>query len=263
MSEIHGHFSIVHSFNRMLWPVSIFVGPPSVGKWTVAEKVRRMYKFAPADVLRLHRLTAEDVETVRQFLSTPAVDSLSKLIIVEVDKAPLSVQAALGKVMEFFPGSTYIVIGQNPSSALTARGAVFKFGYLTDGQVAEILVEQKRLDPEHAKEIAAQSGGMVWPAFKLIDQDQDLPKSVIAAVRAITSRDADALEELAKNWNDEATDLLVTWCGEAITGRWKTFGAETAVQGKSLPLSILLALEPEVRPRLVIRSQLMSILKGA
>ncbi len=254
-----GHWNIQSSLRQSLGKVTVFQGPQSVGKWTFAEDVRKNYRIAAADVLRLHHLTVEDVETVRTFVRTPAIGAM-KLVIVEVDRSALPQQEALAGIIDS-SYATFIIIGQRVAEALTTRAQVYRFGYLSDTDVADILIQEKKLDADLARDLAVQAGGMVWPAMKLIESDDEVHKTVVAAISAMVSRDAEALDELATRWTDEATDLLTTWCSESITGRWRLFKAEEGVTGKGLPLRILLSIEPDVRPRLVVRSQLMSILK--
>ena len=64
-------------------------------------------------------------------------------------------------------------------------------------------------------------------------------------------------------WTDEHTELLVVWCTETITERWKLFKAEDAdLPGQKLPLRLLIALRADIRPRLVVRHSLLSVLRG-
>lgn len=121
---------------------------------------------------------------------------------------------------------------------------------------------RKGMNATEAKRLAELSGGQIKKAFEALDELTIKPV-VLLALRAFREHDAAALDRLADKWSDEHTSLLVKWCTESVTDRWALFSeAESELPGRSLPLKILMALSADIRPRLVVRSSLMSVLRG-
>ena len=88
--------------------------------------------------------------------------------------------------------------------------------------------------------------------------------TVLSAYRAIRERDEDALDQIALNWKDSHTSLLSTLCHEMITNRWRVFdSAEPEIVNKTLALRILRSLAQDVRPRLVVRSNVIGVLRNS
>lgn len=258
-----GHEGILARLTGALPPVSLFVGPASVGKWTTAEHLRGEHGVRPGDVLRVRSMTAEDARGVVQF-SLAAPLAQSRLVIARLDKSTPQTQNMLLKTLEEAPATTRFVLvsPEMPQETIVSRAEVFRFSLLTHEQVEDVLL-QRKFKPTEAKRWAALSGGQVRKALALAE-GLDAKVTVLSAVRSLRERDATSLDNLAVKWTDEHTMLLGSLCREAITGRWKIFDpAEVEGMGRKLPLSILFALRADIRPRLVVRSSLMSILKGA
>jgi hypothetical protein len=186
------------------------------------------------------------------------------LVLARLDKANPAALSVILKTLEELPPTTSIVLigTELPPETIVSRTELFVFPLLTDEQVVEVLL-QRRFKPTEAQRWAQLARGQVQRALDLANGlDAKIP--VLAAVRSIRERDEHALDGLAGRWSDEHTELLANLCREAITGRWRIFSeAEVEGMGRKLPLAILVALRPEIRPRLVVRSSLMTVLKGA
>lgn len=258
-----GHESVTRVLAAELPPVALFLGPESVGKWTTAEWLRHEHEVDDADVLRIRRLTATEARSFVRFAVIAPKGSV-KLAIVRLDRATAPSQHILLKTLEQAPESfrAILISSGAPLSTVMSRSQLYRFSLLTEDQVAEVL-RKKNFNPTEAKHLASMSGGHVNRALT-VAESMDPKVTVLAAVRALRERDADALDNLAGKWTDTHTELLADLCRESITYRWRIFSdAEVEGMGRKLPLKILTVLRPNIRPRLVIRASLMSILRGA
>lgn len=214
-------------------------------------------------MLRVRLLTSDDARSVVRFaLASPL--GVRRLAIIRLDQATPAALHVLLKTLEELPPTTHIILiaTEMPLETIVSRAEMFRFSLLTEEQVEDVLL-QRKFKPTEARRWASLSGGQVRKALDLVE-DLDAKITVLSAVRAIRERDANGLDNLATKWTDQHSDLLGALCREAITGRWRIFSdAEVEGMGKKLPLSILYALRPEIRPRLVVRASLMSVLKGA
>ncbi len=260
--SVVGHEELLKRLTVDLPRVALFVGPPSVGRWTTAEHLRSLRGVMPADVLRVRKMSADEARSIVSFASSAPLGN-AKLVIARLDGANPGTLHQLLKVLEEATEQMHFILisSELPLQTLASRAEIFRFPLLTIEQVEDVLL-QRRFNPSEAKRWAAVSGGQVRRALDLAE-GMDAKITVLAAVRAIRERDADALDNLASRWADEHTKLLGALCREAISGRWKVFDhAEVEGIGRKLPLSILFALNTDIRPRLVIRSSLMTILRG-
>lgn len=259
---IHGHHKILDSLHIYLPQVSLFIGPYSVGRWTMAEHLRWFWNIDTDDLLRIHTLDVEAAQTIREFSSTSPTVSDFKLVVVELYRASPAAQISLIDVLEN-PGKTrFIIIAQENEviHGVRSRGVPFRFHYLNPEEVAIVLQEKVGFSQERALELGRRANGHIAEALKLADSEEVLIV-VRSMIKALRTNDIGSLTELAATWTDEATSYLTQWCNEAISRQWRVFDPEDFIEGPSLPLRILVATRPRVRPRLVVRSQLMSILK--
>jgi replication-associated recombination protein RarA len=259
---VQGHAKLLERLHTHLPPVSLFLGPTSVGRWAVAEHLRWFHSVHVDDVLRVRELTPESAELIKEFSLTSPAASKFKLILVDLHKSNPTVQASILSVLENPKEARIILIGQasEAQNFIRQHAVIYRFSFLRPEEVARILVEKLDFSEERAEDLALRSGGQVVGALSIANADDSLAR-VRAAILALRSHDKTALAECAKTWVDEDTMLLGQWCNEAIASKWRVFSPEDAAASPSLPIRILLSIRPRVRPRLVVRSQLMSILK--
>jgi hypothetical protein len=242
---------------------ALFVGPRSVGKWTAAEHLRRAGHVAVGDVLRLHRLSVDDARSGVRF-ATSAAAGLDKLVIARLDDAtPAALVVLLRALEESDPTVHFILVSENmPPDTITSRTVVQHFPLLTEQQVFEVLCLLKK-NPAEARVLAARAGGQVSRALALAEQGE-VKIGVLAVLRAFREHDPSVLDALAPKWSDQHTALLEAWCREQVTGRWRIFTQEeSGMEGSKTALRILTAIRVQVRPRLVVRAQLMGALRAA
>lgn len=260
---VYGHETLRASLRQYFAPVAVFSGPRGVGKWTVAEQLRVENSIHHSDVLRFHRLDSDAVLALKEFSLTPPAASEFKLAIVELYPGSESQQQALASLLEH-PRYLKIIFIAEPSAidqAISSRAVTYRFKPLRPDDVSSILVSRLGIPLENARSLASVSGGQVSKAVQ-IDAAEPAIELVRQAVAALRVKDVDALSALSDAWTDEATLWLVEWCHEAVSGQWRAFCEEDQIESVSLPLRILKELSVKVRPRLVVRSQLMRVLKG-
>lgn len=240
----------------------LFVGPPSVGKWTLAEHVARKWGVPSLSILRISQLTTASARELSSLTNVAA--SSGRVALVRLDGASPAALNVLLKALEEDSDTTFVLISsEDPASTIRSRCTVYRFGYLTVDQVAEVL-RRRNVSPGAALRVAQFSGGRVSKALEELRGEAEVNRVLVrSAVRAVKERDAKTLDVVATNWTDDHTQLLRNFCHEAITRRWSTF-KETDVEGigRKLPLKILSALGMDARPRLVVRAGLMEVLRN-
>jgi len=262
MMPYFGHRGIVQAVDNHLPAVSLFLGPASVGKWELAEHIRFIKKFKNSDVLRVRRLTQENARFIVRFASERP-KGFARLVIARLtEQATRGAQNTLLKALEESPDTYFILIAEEePLPTIRSRATVFNFGLLSDEDVFNILLQRRNYSADKALEYAKISGGQVNRALSH-GQDKESKMLVLRAIDAIHRRDANELESLAPLWQEEHTELLTTWCYEALTSQWKKFSREdSAVVGTRIPLRILMTTREDLRPRLIVRAALASVLQ--
>lgn len=262
---IYGHEDIVAALERDLPPVTLLIGPPSVGKWAVAEYFREKAKIQRGDVLRVHKLTADSARDVVRFAGT-APAGPQKMALVRLDWAKPTIMNILLKTLEE-PGEVkfFLTAEQPVLPAVMSRAVVYRFGRLTKEQVASVLVERNKMTPQSALKLAAIGTGQIRSTMKQLELAPDRNR-LMTVVRALREHDHELAESMANEWTDETTELLAEWCMEALSGRYRYFNAEQASLtniGKAIPLEILRALASDPRPRWVVRAVVLPLLRGA
>lgn len=242
---------------------ALFLGPQSVGKWTLAEELAGIWEVPNNGVVRVRTPTMDNARSVTSLAFTTA--PRMRLFIIQLDGSSSEFQAALLKTLEESHDSNHFLLisTEAVSTTIMSRCDIYRFSPLSDEQVEKVLVS-RNFGPTRAKLLSHQSGGSVRKALDL-HSTQDTKVLVLAALRAISLRDESALDTLATQWSEEHTGLLEAVCMEKITGRWRVFSAtEVDDYSKRMMLSIIGALSSgrNVRPRLMVRYNLMSLLRG-
>jgi hypothetical protein len=260
---IVGHEDIVGVLSKGLPPVSLFTGPRSVGKWTAAEHLAEVHEILDSDLVTVAKLTAPLVRTVIEFSEVSPVGK-ARLAIINLDGARVQALYALLKALEESPSYMhYILVSSRaetlPEPVLT-RAQHFQFKYLTTDEVEQVLIH-KKFSYGAAKTFAQTAGGQLHRVLERRGGN-DMKMPVLRAVKAIQERDEETLEALAPKWEEAHTDLMKVWCEEAITQRWRVFSSsESDTQGVGFPLKVYMALQPNVRAKLVVRASLMSLIR--
>lgn len=254
-----GHDAVLRQLETSLPPVSVFYGPRSVGKTTAAEHLRDFYEVLPADYRYYDHLDMESARSIA-YASTVAPRGRFLLFVIQMDGSTRDSQDSLLLPIEESEAKFILISSRKLPDTLLSRGTVFSFPLLAVSDMISIL---HREIPHSTKipALAEASGGQVARAFTTSRMAYQ-KSQVIQGLRAFYSRDPEPLESLTKDWSSEHTDLLETWCQEAISGAWRIFEEEdTGPVDRKLAIRILVSLRGGVRPRFVVRSKLMDIWK--
>lgn len=239
--------------------VWLFVGPRGTGKWSAAEQLRKDRSILNTDVLRVKSLTADAARSIVDFSYTSPVGK-ERMTIVRIPHTSTRAIQTLLKVLEDAPDSISFVLLSSamPIDTIVSRSQVRKFSLLTDEEVTARLLEKRKMGKVTAAKIAKQSGGQVSTAFDLISKS-DTVSDVIKMVKALSLKDAERVESMARVWTDDHTDLLGRWCRERLTERWSLFPVSEVP--KSMAMRVLISIKTDARPRLVVRSILTELVR--
>lgn len=258
-----GHPSVEARLKRSLPPVSLLVGPESVGKTTLAFEAIRSHGFRDDDVYRFKKLTVSSAKLISES-SIQAPRGLMKVYVVFLDGASVNSMNVLLKALEEAPVTTRFILicTELPSQTITSRAEVFRFALLSVSDVEHILLA-KGINPTVSKNAAMASSGQVRNALRCVNGATDAKMGVLAVIGALMSRDEETLNAQASRWTDDHTHLLTTLGYELITKQWRSFDpAEVEGVSSKLALRILEAVRPRIRGRLTVNASLMNILKG-
>lgn len=256
-----GHDSVMSELETALPRVSLFLGPTSVGKTTAALHLREVHAVPDADFFYFDSLTASSsAEITRLAGLTPQGEY--RLIVVQMDDSARFSQDALLLTLEDSVDTTRFILISSKLliPTLTSRCRIFTFPLLSVSDMEKILTNILS-DAANVKRLAEASGGQVSRAF-LASKQSNARSQVIYALQGFSERDVSRIEKVAPEWSDDHTELLLTWCREMITKRWRVFEeGEVGLDDRKLAIRILMAIRGGIRPRLMVRSRLIDIWK--
>lgn len=252
---IIGHDYARRTLERELPPVTLLLGPESIGKTTLALHLAMKHCQMP------HYCSQLNADRARQIVSSAPLRGAGTVVrVIELDKSTESAQNILLKVLEEPPPHCRFILvsSSNPLPTIMSRARVFRLGLLTDEQVAKVL-ETKGLANAHEAEMAAVRGrGQVRAAQEAIaDREASRITSVVAtAVRAAASANGPALEMALRNWTPEHTRVLARWAMEKARGRWvyftEDFAPETSQDGALRMLYVLSTYDARTGPAVAL-----------
>lgn len=227
---IIGHEAARSALEGELPPVTLLLGPKSVGKTTLARHLAAHHSPGGGPFLRyFERLSAGLAREIVQ--TAPILRRSPDICIIDLDNSTEAAQNILLKVLEEPPAhSRFILIASRvPLVTILSRARVYRLGLLTETQVALVLRQCGFSSPE-AAQAAVRSRGQVAPAIEAAgDREASRITSVVAAaVRAASEGGGTAVDMALRNWTPEHTKVLERWAMEKANGRWVYFTAEFA-----------------------------------
>ena len=259
-----GHDNIRRVLETSPPQVTVFLGPRSVGKWTMAEHLCRTWGVDESGIIRVRDFSFR-IDVARELvrLATTKTRHL-RVFIVRLDAASEDAVNAILPMLENLPANTRVILisSTEVSAPIASRAEVYRFGLLTTDQVKAVL-KTRNFGEGLASKLASSSGGQVGTALMQAGVS-DKKTVVLAALRGLTERDPQALDNLADKWTDDHTTLLSHMALEAITKRWRYFtAAEVGGVSSRTMLHVLKAVGVDVRPKLFVRSTLVDVAVGA
>jgi hypothetical protein len=269
-----GHEQVLERLHLQVSPVTLLLGPPSVGKTTLAEEVFAGLGVVGALLRRYEDLRVADTRQIATFTSRRTKEP--KGLIVQLDGVTDEAANAMLKILEEPPPDTYFMLCASapPLLTITSRAQVYRFGYLTDEQVAAILMSTKPiLSRERAEKAARSSGGQIARAREMARLEES-KGPVLSALHAVAFGDEELFSnavggkrEVEINGSKFREDafgstqwrLLQTWAREALSGRWRTFSpAESyGLQKRPDVASRVLRMGDVSRPKVGVRCALL------
>jgi replication-associated recombination protein RarA len=238
---------------------NLFVyGPSSVGKGVFVDAVIAHYNIQ--DVLKISPLTIDSMEEIRQ----EAVLGGDKAFVIDLGySTTLNLRERLLKVVEDAPSTTkfFLISVAKPDLALRTRFESYALGFLTPIDI-QLILTQQGYSVERAIELSQLQLGTVSGTVYAGKTNPD-KFLVLRALSAIQNSTEDELDSLYSKWTDSHTSLIREWAAERITGRWRLFSEDDSALNKGIALKVLKRVNPFDRPRYVVRSSLVSILREA
>jgi replication-associated recombination protein RarA len=206
-------------------PAALLLGPASVGKLTLARHIAHSRKVSAADLFCIERLLATDARSVVELAGRQPFGKI-RVFIIRLDGSTAQAQNILLKVLEEPQSAVrfFLLASEPPLPTVVSRCQVYRFGLLSDAEVAEVLV-QTGMAPDAAEKQAPLGGGSVRSAIRGISpQARSLVTSVLTA---LANRDPEQLDNALRQWDEDAHVLLIRWASEAASGRWRCFSADS------------------------------------
>lgn len=258
-----GHAAVRRTLESDLPPVTLLLGPASIGKRTLTEHLRKHHQVHPVDAYRLTEpLCVAEVRDVIRFVGTRPQGEF-KLVTGRLDGASTSALNAALKVLEEPPDTARFLLTctRNTLPTVMSRCRVFRMGFLLAGQVRDILVQQGVAAPIATK-VAVRNFGQVAPALRVATGSDEQERSVVLGlVQSLATRDHEMFDKAMKVWDEAATVMFVRWLHEVATDTYLVYTRDDAygfdrslrtVQG----LAEAISRTPGARSRLGIRAAL-------
>lgn len=220
-----GHEAVRRELEEHLPPVTLLLGPPSIGKTALAEHLVRYHRLREFAVPLLTAANARDV------VNTAPVMVAGKCFVVNLDTATATAQNILLKVLEEPPEHARFILVSSviPLPTVVSRSVVYRLAPLTPGQLAEVLVSFCGAPPDEALEVAARARGRVAPALAaLADSEGARVRSVVSAAIKAAAEGGVTFELALRSWTSAHTVVLRQWAEEAASGRWSWFRSSFA-----------------------------------
>jgi hypothetical protein len=263
---IVGHEQVVARLQERLPAVSLFQGPVSVGKWSAATE---LVGARVGELRTYERLDADASRDVVGFLGRRSFSG-SKGVVARLDGASSQALNGLLKTLESPPARSHVLLcsATRPMLTVASRASRYPFGYLTETQVAQVLIGMGWA-PIDAEWAAARSGGQVARALDAVETEK-ARQAVLSLLHGAADGDVSLLTySLVKFGPDpehpdraaQHLEMLRRWATEARTGRWRVF---TAAESYGLHADtgvvdrVLQTTASGARPRVAARAALLA-----
>jgi hypothetical protein len=258
-----GHQGVTRALSSQLPPVSIIVGPPSVGKRMIAAQAAISHNIARVDFKEVAKLTVEEASRVKRFMETEPMSSL-KFALINLDYASTPAINDLLKALEEPPRYARFSLTSSkkvPGTLLT-RGHKYTVGLLNYEELFQILIN-KGMKEDDASQVSRL--GRVDLAMQA-HSDISARTAAISVLQAVESGDYLLFVQAFKAMDENAANMIVVLLQEAATQRWKLFNPKYlgAFSNRNVALNVLSVWSnvSNARPKLAVRTALESVMRG-
>lgn len=220
---ITGHREVTAILERELPPVALLAGPPSVGKWTLAQHLADHHRVAMVDrSLWPDGLVIDGARTIKKFVATAPMGTL-KLVMARLDGSTVPALNALLKTLEEPPPrARFILTACAPTlPTIVSRAQVLRLGLLHDEELVDVLCAQG-MSATAARKAAPLGRGQVKQALQA-EAMLAAKAAVLTVAKALATHDAELYDRAFTSFDDQAGILMRAWLEEAITGQWRWF----------------------------------------
>lgn len=256
-----GHQAARAYLERQLPTATLLVGPPSVGKWTLATHLVQHHQVKPIDRWEVqHGLTVDTVRLICAYAAR-APQGPFKLIVARLDSSSHQALNALLKTLEEPPPQVRFLLtsAARPSPTIASRCVVFELGFLPAPELEQIYRTQGYPSGK-AHDAAAYARGQVSRGYDFAGSDTS-KNLIVRLAHALATGDRDLYASVFTGWDARCVQTLTTFLTECLTHRWSVF-AEQDTGGLHLDRRRVWAMTsaisrlPAARPRLGIRAAL-------
>ena len=245
MQDIIGHEHIVEQLQRTVASGRIagaylFVGPPGVGKETVATYFTRLIccqeeaeppiacgkclacrKVASGNHPDLRFIRPEGSlmkigqirELQKQIIYEPLEASRKVYILTDAERMNAEAENCLLKTLEEPPASSVLILLTSNIEALLpttrSRCQILQFYAMQPEELAELLTDRFSADPEKATTIAISTGGAIGKALTQLEKGDTLSQEVPEILKATEVLSAFRFAEEFKNEPDRLAELVM------------------------------------------------------
>lgn len=226
MNGVVGHTGALAILEKALPPVTLLLGPPSIGKWTIAHRLADHYDIAQADRFLVPDGLGVDIARSLITFCRRAPFGTHRYVAARLTGSSSNALNAMLKILEEPPPTVRFVLTATgrPLPTIVSRATVIHLGALTPDELTRVLIAQGVTAPIAAK--AAHSGGGVRPALAAVATSDRRRTAVVELMRAVAARDALAFDKTVKTFDDDARELLVLFLREAALGTPVIFTSE-------------------------------------
>lgn len=258
-----GHQGVIGALSSQLPPVSIIMGPPSVGKRIIATYAAIKHEVARIDFTEVSKLTVDEAIRVKQFMSTHPQQNL-KFALIDLDAASDAAMNDLLKALEEPPSYarfSLISSATLPTTLLT-RGHKYNVGLLNPEDLISILVHKGIPEKEAIKVSKLGRVDLALQAYA----DLASRATAVNVLQAAESGDYVLFSQAYKAVDVKAAEVILAILEESASQNWKLYSPEFigVFSKRQVALNILGAWSnvSSARPQLAVRTALESVMRG-
>ena len=258
-----GHQGVIGALCSQLPPVSVIIGPESVGKRMIAAHTAMQHQVARIDFTEVKKLTVSEASRIKNFMQTKPSRKL-KFALIDMDLASEAAVNDLLVTLEEPPEyARFSLISSSrvPTTVLT-RAQQFTVGLLDPQDLFTILVV-KGIPEKEA--ISLSKLGRVDLALSTYN-DISAKTTALNVLQALLSGDAVLFNQTFKAVDDKSAIMILTALEESAAQSWKIFNSaqlgQFSKREAALKVLGIWSSAANARPQFAMRVALELIMRG-